>query len=109
MVTGYSNYRCPKCGHQFTWIQRCRLAPWGVRKIIPCPSCKEPLEWSKWPHRVLYLWLLYVLVGSFGNHSQFWFILASIALLATLVAFCFLKIESHASANSIKTPPRASS
>lgn len=94
MATGYSCYQCPKCGYQLGWLQRTKLTPWGVRKVVPCPSCKEPLEWSKWPHRMLYLWLLLILVSNFG-HQRFWLIIASIALVAVLIAICFLKVESH--------------
>src|ERR1700722_2592764 len=95
MVTGYSYYKGPKCGHQRGWFQRSKLAPWGVRKIVPCPSCKEPLEWSKWPHRMLCLWVLLVVVSGFGHHTEFWLFIGSIALVAALIALCFLKIERH--------------
>jgi len=101
MVTGYSYYRCPKCGHHLGWFQRCKLAPWGVRKVIPCPSCKEPLVWSKWPHRMLDLWvLLAIAVGNFGYHSKFWLFAGSISLVAALMALCFLKIEISSQSKS---------
>src|ERR1700693_1358912 len=100
MVMGYSyRNKCPKCGHHLSWLQQSKLAPWGVRKIVPCPSCKEPLEWSKWPHRMLYLWLLFAVVGSFRYHAEFWLLIGSIALIAALIGLCFLKIEIHSHAN----------
>jgi membrane protein YdbS with pleckstrin-like domain len=40
-------------------------------------------------------WLLPVFVGSFGYYTKFWDIIGAIALIAALIAVCFLKIESH--------------
>jgi hypothetical protein len=94
----HNSYGCPKCGHCFGWFQRAKFAPWGVRKIIQCPSCKEPLEWSKWPHHIIQFCLLFLFVGVFGHfaqHHDLWFFIVIPVIVAASIAVSFLKIESH--------------
>jgi endogenous inhibitor of DNA gyrase (YacG/DUF329 family) len=99
MITLSRYYRCPQCGHHLGWLQRCKLAPLGVQKIIPCPSCKEPLEWSKWPHHLITIGSvlpLIVMAAAFLNmEGKFMRTLLLIAAGVTLLGASLNKIESH--------------
>ncbi len=91
-------WRCPQCGHNLGWFERAKLSPWGMRRIIPCPSCKQPLEWSKWPHRLIMfgsLTLLIVGLVSLSAEQRFIHIAVFVAAGMTLLGVCLNKVNCH--------------
>jgi hypothetical protein len=93
-----SKYKCPQCGHYVGWLQRGKLSPWGVRKIMPCPSCSEPLEWSKWPFRVFeigFLTMCVAFAAGFLSTNRVIDYLIMVGVILEVLGFCFNRVEHH--------------
>ncbi len=97
-------YACPKCRHRLAWFQRVKLAPWGVRRVVPCPVCLEPLEWDEWPHRFVVTGTLVTVILAVGfllsNDDPAWRNTFCIALVLTSIAVSFRKPQRHHDNNS---------
>ena len=62
---GFMNLNCPNCQKKILW--RIRFFKTGDtigrRKSFSCPHCGKVLIWSKWPYRLMWFVLFYVIIA----------------------------------------------
>jgi len=56
---------CPACKKPISWIQKWKFTKgFCSRKTSPCPHCGIMLIWSKWPHRLIIIGCVLIIVYS---------------------------------------------
>jgi len=56
---------CPVCQRKIPWRYRFFRSSnaVGLRKSFPCPHCGNRLIWSKWPYRVMWFGLCWMIIA----------------------------------------------
>ncbi len=93
---------CPNCNKWITWLQKWRFAAalGIIRKASPCPNCGVNLIWAKWPYRIMWTGIGFMLLAALVSHyadsgsdDPRWMVCVLAAIAMQLVGVFLLKFQ----------------